>query len=112
MANQVLFPRVLVTGGGGYVGSALVPQLLKTGYAVKVVDTFWYGEDVFAEANRHPGLTRIIDEIYVICGACEDYFRMLRHLRFYGTMGQAWTGTKEREGSSPSPITSRSTCSS
>jgi nucleoside-diphosphate-sugar epimerase len=42
---------VLVTGGGGYVGSALVPALINNGYRVKVVDTFWYGKDVFGEHN-------------------------------------------------------------
>src|SRR6266581_581158 len=50
------FKSVLVTGGAGYVGSALVPELLRRGYRVKVVDLFWYGREVFGESNRHPQL--------------------------------------------------------
>ncbi len=53
------FKSILVTGGGGYVGSALVPDLLKHGYHVKVVDVFWYGDDVFDDCNTHPELERI-----------------------------------------------------
>jgi nucleoside-diphosphate-sugar epimerase len=37
---------VLVTGGAGYVGSALVPKLLAAGYRVKVLDLFLYGKHV------------------------------------------------------------------
>jgi nucleoside-diphosphate-sugar epimerase len=54
---------ILITGGGGYVGSALVPALLKKGHRVKPVDLFWYGEDVFADCNRHPSLQRIKADI-------------------------------------------------
>jgi nucleoside-diphosphate-sugar epimerase len=57
------FPTVLITGGGGYVGSALVPDLLCEGYRVKVVDLFWYGQDVFDQCNQHPGLERIVLDI-------------------------------------------------
>ncbi|HWX22487.1 MAG TPA: NAD-dependent epimerase/dehydratase [Candidatus Binatia bacterium] len=53
------FKSVLVTGGGGYVGSALVPELVRQGYHVKVVDVFWYGKDVFGEDNQHPELERL-----------------------------------------------------
>ncbi len=54
--EPLLFESVLITGGGGYVGSALTPQLLADGYKVKVVDTFWYGKDVFDDIADHPHL--------------------------------------------------------
>ncbi len=38
--------KVAITGGAGYVGSALVPYLAGRGYDVKVVDLFLYGEQV------------------------------------------------------------------
>ncbi len=59
MTNLNGFKSVLVTGGGGYVGSALVPTLLKQGYRVKAADVFWYGRDVFGDCNQHPALERI-----------------------------------------------------
>ena len=47
--------RVLVPGGGGYIGSRLVPALLDAGYEVTVIDTFWFGNHL----GLHPNLTCI-----------------------------------------------------
>ena len=43
--------KVLITGGAGYVGSALTDFLIKNGYFVTVYDLFIYGENVFKEKN-------------------------------------------------------------
>jgi FlaA1/EpsC-like NDP-sugar epimerase len=37
--------RVLVIGGAGYIGSALLPMLLEKGYQVRVLDLLLYGEE-------------------------------------------------------------------
>lgn len=44
--------KILVTGGGGYVGSLLVPELIQQGYSVRVLDTFWFGREFMPEASE------------------------------------------------------------
>ncbi len=44
--------RIFITGGAGYVGSALVPKLLNKGYWVTVLDLMIYGEEVLPKHER------------------------------------------------------------
>ena len=41
-----MFKNIFITGGAGYVGSALVPRLLTEGYKVTVLDLMIYGQNV------------------------------------------------------------------
>jgi len=54
---------LLVTGGAGYVGSVLVPKLLRKGYKVKVLDLYIYGKDVLNAVKNHPNLQEIKGDI-------------------------------------------------
>src|SRR5215471_10504208 len=48
--------RVLVIGGGGYIGSALLPKLLDTGYHVRLLDLLLYSTEPIQEVLSHPDL--------------------------------------------------------
>jgi len=50
--------HVLVTGGAGYVGSALVPALIAAGHRVTVLDLYLYGRDVLA-SSQGPALKEV-----------------------------------------------------
>ena len=57
------FDKVAVIGGGGYVGSVLVPRLLDEGYNVVVLDLFIYGEESLAAVRSNPRLTVIKGDV-------------------------------------------------
>lgn len=46
--------RVLVIGGAGYIGSALLPHLLAKGYRVRVLDLLLFGEEPIKPYLDHP----------------------------------------------------------
>ena len=52
--------NIFITGGAGYVGSILVPKLLKKGYHVTVLDLMIYGENVLP---KHPNLNAVKGDI-------------------------------------------------
>ncbi len=60
---QSAIDRVLVTGGAGYVGAALVPRLLDAGYRVRVLDLYIFGEHVLDGVKDHPNLEQIKGDI-------------------------------------------------
>ena len=57
--------RILVTGGAGYIGSILVPELLACGYQVTVLDNFIYGQHPLLECCDN-------DNFQVVRGDCRE----------------------------------------
>jgi len=51
--------RILIVGGAGYVGSVLAEELLERGYAVRILDRLYFGEE---------GLADIRDRVELVVG--------------------------------------------
>ncbi len=59
---------VLVTGGGGFIGSNLVDRLVRDGYRVRVLDNFATG--------RRENLAGVLDHIELVEGDLQSYERV------------------------------------
>ena len=65
--------KILVTGGAGYIGSILVPELLEKGYAVTVIDNFMYREPSLASVISNPNLNLVYADV-------RDYGTMKKYI--------------------------------
>ena len=68
--------NILVTGGCGYTGSILVPQLLNLGHKITVVDTMWFGNFL----KKHKNLNTIKKDIRNLNNFSYSKFNSIIHL--------------------------------
>jgi len=54
--------KVLVIGGGGYIGSSLVEKLLDLGLEVSVLDAMHFGDETLSRVAGHPKLSLIRED--------------------------------------------------
>ena len=57
--------RILVTGGAGYLGSTLVPELLAAGHKVTVLDNFMYHQNSLAHVCHDPGFDVVRGDVRI-----------------------------------------------
>lgn len=55
--------KILVTGGAGYVGSVLLPELVKDGHSIKCLDRFFFGDDYLSQKQFEGKIELIRDDI-------------------------------------------------
>ncbi len=57
--------KILVTGGAGYLGSTLVPDLLSGDHEVKVLDNFMFKQSSLNHVCHHPKFSVVKGDIRV-----------------------------------------------
>jgi nucleoside-diphosphate-sugar epimerase len=55
--------KILVTGGAGYIGSILVPDLLRDDYEVTIIDNFMYNQTSLLDCCFHQSLKLIRGDV-------------------------------------------------
>lgn len=57
--------HILITGGAGYIGSLLVPELLARGHQVTVIDNFMFGQASLNQVCAHPKFTVVNGDVRI-----------------------------------------------
>ena len=57
--------KILVTGGAGYLGSTMVPDLLAAGHEVTVLDNFMYKQNSLAHVCHYPSFKVVRGDIRI-----------------------------------------------
>lgn len=57
--------NILVTGGAGYLGSIMVPDLLQLGHKVTVLDSFMYKQSSLNHVCHHPNFSVVKGDIRI-----------------------------------------------
>jgi len=57
--------NILVTGGAGYIGSVLVPDLLQAGYKVTVIDNFMFDQSSLNQVCSNPNFSVVKGDIRI-----------------------------------------------
>ncbi len=65
--------KIFITGGGGYVGSALSDYLINKGYIVTAYDLFLYGKDVFSSRSNLNIIEGDIRNIKLLKSSLKDH---------------------------------------
>ena len=65
--------KIMVTGGAGYIGSVLVPELLKAGHEVMVIDNLMYDQSSLLDVCQS-------DKLQIIRGDARDRGLVQKHL--------------------------------
>lgn len=55
--------QVLMVGGAGYIGARLVPDLLREGYRVRILDSLLFGAESIKSVLTHPGCELVRGDI-------------------------------------------------
>lgn len=66
--------KILVTGGAGYIGSVLVPELLRAGHEVTVIDNFLYNQSALLDVFHFKTLS-------VVRGDARDEKLVAKHIK-------------------------------
>lgn len=69
--------KILVNGGGGYLGSILVPKLLAKGYQVRVLDTFYFGNFLPFEAENLEVIKGDIRDEKIVTGSLKGIDKVI-----------------------------------